>query len=172
MSKNKKVTAIAVFALATLIITIAGLSGPVRSQNNGDAAQAWVHRCTQDEQSGKENCQIVQRLSQTESGKRVVEVIISDATGEQGKRRAVIVLPLGVAIQPGVRLEIDEHEPYSFNISHCLPNGCYAVLDLPTDLTDKLKRGNEAKLTMATFQGKTVSMTLTLKGFTSAFNKL
>lgn len=170
--KKKTFVALSTLMLAVLVAGFLSMSGPALSQKNDSNKGAWQYRCADGEDGAEKRCEMAQRLSESESGKRVVEFVLTDVTGEDGQHRAVIVLPLGVAIQPGVRLRVDEGESYGFNISHCLPDGCIAIVDLPQSLVTEMKRGKTAKLVMKTFQGKTVAMNLSLTGFTKAYNKI
>lgn len=166
--KNGKIQLTAVAVLVVGIAAVIALSGgPAQSQKNGE--DAWVHRCSEEDTS---RCEIAQRLSETESGKRVVEFVITDTTGEDGRHRGLVILPLGVAVQTGLNLKVDDGQTYSFSVNHCLPNGCFALLNFPEELIKEMKRGNTATLNMRTFQGQAVNVDLSLTGFTKAFKKI
>ena len=165
--KDKRFIIFSILVLVGIFVGVMSLTDTAQSQKNGE--DAWIHRCAEEDKS---RCEIAQRLSETESGKRVVEVIISDVKDDNGMHRGVIILPLGVAFQTGFNLQVDDGQTYNFNVSHCLPNGCFAPLSFPNELISEMKKGEKATLKMHTFQGQAVNVDLSLIGFTKTFDKI
>ena len=159
------------FIAAFIALFVAGGIGaiPLNANAQDNSENAWMHRCSGED--NKKRCEIAQRLSAKESGQRVVEIAITRLP-EKDKVRAVMVLPLGVAIQPGIRLRVDDGKTYSAGISHCLQDGCYAYLEIPGKLLKAMKRGKAVRLAMATHQGKQMTIPMSLMGFTASYNKL
>ena len=164
------------FIAALAVLVVAGAIGMMAfnagaQDNSKDKSKnAWTHRCSGEGEN--KSCEIAQRLSVKESGQRVVELAVTRLP-EKDITRAVIVLPLGVAVQPGIKLRIDDNEEsYSAGISHCLQDGCYAYLEIPDKLLNAMKMGKTARLAMATHQGKKMTIPMSLMGFTAQYNKL
>lgn len=164
--------------LAILIgVFIYGSQQTAFSSDNEPEKSMWTLRCADVPEGTKEaqkNCEIFQRLSVKESGQRIIEFVVGKdaAKDKQGIRRGVVILPLGVLIPHGITMQIDELPPYKFALHHCTNAGCFAFVDLNSDIISKMKKGDQAKMTMRSVEGKNVNIVLSLKGFSKAADKI
>ena len=166
MIKIKNNQAIKFLSIAALgvIITILGVS---LIANANEEKKPWNIRCAEN----TNHCEMVQRLNVTETGQRIIEFAITHDKETKSAKGAVI-LPLGVLIQPGVNLAIDDDKRFRFEINHCLANGCYAYIEMPEAIIESFKKGNNAVLVMKDTKGTNVQIPLSLDGFTKAFERL
>lgn len=201
MASTRKPLITGIFALIALVVVVgavwAAVGGKtdgtreaakmqnVASASGGNQAAAdkpWNLRCAipKDSDGTEERCEIFQRLSVKESGKRLVEVAIgpADANAEPDENgvvpaaKGVVILPLGIMLQPGVVLQIDEGQVYRFNARTCVPNGCIANIDLPTAMVDEMKQGKTAKIMFIVANGQKAAVPLVLDGFSAAYGQI
>lgn len=130
---------------------------------------AWRKRCE------GQNCEIMQRLMDQQSGTRMLEVAIGFPDGrerERGRARGVFILPLGIDMQEPLRLQIDDQAPVNFKVRYCLQDGCYAFLDISATLLDQMKGGALGVLSFRTFDGQPARLPLALEGFSAGIAAL
>ncbi len=160
MSKLKIIAIVAILAISTLIF--------ISSKNYALATdEAWKTRC---EPNGY--CEMFVRLNNgtDESAARLAEFAIGFPK-ELETGRGVIILPLGVLVQPGIGLSIDDSASYKFEISHCTNQGCFAFIDVNDLVLEQLKKGSNANFVFYAQNTKKFKIAMPLKGFTKAYKK-
>lgn len=179
MKKIYQYCGFAVLIAALIGVFVYGSQQVAFSKDKEPEQSPWVLRCAdvadaKDQSKTVKNCEIFQRLSVKQTGQRIIEFVVGkDAVKEkQGIKRGVVILPLGVLIQSGVRMQIDELPAYKFDLHHCTDGGCFAFVDLNSDIIGKMKKGEKAKMTMKSVEGKNVNIVLSLAGFSAAVDKL
>jgi len=85
---------------------------------------------------------------------------------------AIITVPLGIALPPGVLLKIDEGKELRLPVEHCIPQGCRILFPVDQDLLGILKAGKQATVTVQNMSHQPVGIPVSLSGFTAAFNSL
>lgn len=163
VNKMKKIVVI-----VTLIFCIGALFAQALAEKKDEN---WTKRCSVNEETSVEHCEIFQRLIMKDSGQRVVEFALStNPDSETG--RGVIIMPLGIMLEPGVELNVDEKHSYKFNARYCLMQGCVAYITLDEEILSVLKKGNTAKIVFTVQDYRKVAFTLNLTGFTKALKQL
>ncbi len=172
------IAAFMVLALATgaPVMAVAQDDTP-QVQVNAEAIDDWIVRCNDgvdgankgDTKRGR--CEISQSLSQKETNDRVAEINIGyPDTNENAV--GVVALPLGVLLQYGGQLQIDDGEPMKFQFRSCEPAGCFALIALDDELVQAMRRGNTAHVSFMLPNQKIVKLPFSLKGFTKALKEI
>ncbi len=137
----------------------------------------WSIRCNKDEK-GKEvaapkrgNCEIFQRLVEKESGKRFVEVAVGFPK-DKSAARGIIIVPLGILLQPGMTMKVDDGKEYKFQVRYCDGNGCFGYVDLNDELLGALRKGTKLTVTFQALNKKPISVVITLKDFAAALTEV
>lgn len=139
----------------------------------GGEAVAWVKRCSEvTEKSPTQHCEIVQRLSVKDTGARLVEFAISARDKKEKASRGVIILPLGILLESGVTMQIDDGQQLTFNVRFCEQGGCVAYLTLSDDVLAIMKKGKVAKLGFIGANGQRFALDMSLKGLTAGLKGL
>lgn len=174
-----------------LAICLMTTAFPAYAGNTGDKFDAWTVRC---EGEGKAQiCEAFQRLTHAQSGARVMEFAIGFPQAEREVKknltaiappsaalelgrdmpgRGVIVLPLGIMLNEGVILKIDQSKRYPFEVRYCTGEGCYAYIDLPRATIDHLGRAMNATISFTTLDKQNISLPIDLKGFGGALQAI
>src|SRR5262249_23547479 len=96
-----------------------------------------------------------------ESGVPVVLVVLVEPEGE-AKKLLRVTLPLGMSLQAGTRVTIDNGQPLTGPYVICLPNGCMAEYEASDELVTKMKSGQS-------LHGQPISIPIPLGDFAKAY---
>ncbi len=161
--------------LALFVVTVqhAQAVDPAPAASN----KPWNVRCNKDDK-GKEitepkrgNCEIFQRLVVKESGKRFVEAAIGFPK-DKSTARGIFIVPLGVLLQPGMTLKIDDGKEFKFQARYCDGSGCFGFVDLNDALLDSMRKGTKLTVTFQALNKKSIGVELTLKDFAAALKDI
>ena len=131
----------------------------------------WELRCEQKDEWEEKTCYISQSLTAEKSDRRVLQVLIAHF-GEERLLGALISVPIGIRLPPGLVMQIDKEPARRFPLERCTPQTCQAQVRLDDKLLASFKAGMEVKVTFYEASGQAVHVTFSLKGFTAAFKEL
>jgi len=137
----------------------------------GSPGKNWEERCAKPEQ-GPAVCEIFQRLTLKTTGQRLLELAVGKLDPATKMARGAMILPLGIKIAPGVKMQIDEEPSYKFSLNHCTDQGCFAFVDLNEKILTQFQKGKKAKIVLVTADNKNVEIEIQLAGFTKAYKDL
>jgi invasion protein IalB len=144
------------------------LAAPKHDEVFGD----WKTFCSKTAEGG-ETCQIFQNLSTNKEGKQSPLLYIVMGYLPEGEDPvARIRLPLGILLQSGIAIRVDEGKPWTFPFSHCDQTGCWIYIRLNDDQLSAMKAGNKAFVTFADLKRKPYSVPISLNGFAKAISSL
>jgi invasion protein IalB len=83
-----------------------------------------------------------------------------------------VLVPLGVMLKPGLGVQIDGGEATRGAFELCDRNGCVLQSPIPAALVASMKKGVAAKFSMVAPPQKEIVVSLSLSGFTAAYNAL
>jgi invasion protein IalB len=167
--------------LAAVALAALSLPGFADAQDATQAAEtvkathgAWDVVCMT---AKPDQCRLSQ-IGQTADGKKALIVNIGklkDAKTKDGKTIPAairITTPLGSILRAGVKVQIDQSEPQTGGFEVCIPSGCIVSDAISEEYLDRLKSGTVAKMSFGILQQGEVTVDISLKGFTKAFNAL
>lgn len=128
----------------------------------------WTKVCGKDPGSGKEICYTTRDFV-SDQGQPVLAVAVYDVKGEPAKMIRFL-LPLGLLIQPGVRVQIDQGQGTEGRFALCFPNGCF--VEVPAKDTDiaALKKGTNLNVSVQNQVANVVTFQVPLAGFAKGFD--
>jgi invasion protein IalB len=133
-----------------------------------DAQSPWVKICNTDPATKKELCLVTQEL-RAENGQFIASATLRQFTGDP-KISFIAAVPIGMLIQPGVRIAIDGGAQTEVKYGICFPNACYAEIEVNADFIASLKKGNQLVVTVLNPQAKGLNFPMSLAGFTKTFD--
>ena len=135
-----------------------------------ESHEDWQVSCAV--RDARKSCSISQQQRQKDSNQLVLAIDLS--SGPKDGATGALVLPFGLRLADGVTLQIDEGKPSpALAFSTCLPAGCIVPLSLDGAFLKALRSGTALKLAAkAEDGGKGVVLTISLKGFASAHDRL
>ena len=138
---------------------------------NGD----WFVGCQDVTVEGKaiKLCEMQQILEETSSGQAFIRISVVYPRNS-GKQFLRILTPLGVMLQKGLQLQIDETKPIVLPFAICVgkPPSCIVEGRMEDSIITAMKRGNGGKLTLSFGNKQTVVAPFSLNGFTKSIETI
>jgi invasion protein IalB len=127
----------------------------------------WIKICNKGEAANAKTVCVTAKDGRLENGMPVTAVALIEPEGETRKLIRVTV-PLGMQLQHGTRMIVDQETPATAPYFMCFPNGCMADYEATTDMVNKLKKGKTLTIQAINMQGQAISLPLPLADFAKA----
>jgi invasion protein IalB len=127
----------------------------------------WIKICNKGTEANAKTVCVTAKDGRLENGMPVTAVALIEPEGETRKLIRVTV-PLGMQLQHGTRLVIDQDTPATAPYFMCFPNGCMADYEATADMVTKLKKGQTLTVQAINMQGQPISLPLPLNDFAKA----
>jgi invasion protein IalB len=112
-------------------------------------------------------CQMLQSASASEDGPTVF--LLSISPGEDaGTSYAVVTVPVGVYLAPGIEIRVDRRRPFKVLYEICDLSGCHAGFKLSGSVLNAFRQGVDAKVRVWTAKTQAVEFPVSLRGFSAA----
>ena len=159
------------FVLAALLVASLAASPAVAQRTAKARYGEWDMRCETPPGAAKEQCYLVQSISPEDRPNITLAVIVlKTADGKSRLLRAIA--PLGVQLTKGLGLKIDQGEIGHAPFARCLPNGCFAEVDMDDKLIEQLGAGHTATFVIFLVPEEGLGIPVPLAGFKEGFEKL
>ncbi|HEY7299017.1 MAG TPA: invasion associated locus B family protein [Xanthobacteraceae bacterium] len=129
----------------------------------------WTKFCLKGQEAEAKQVCFTGKDGRVESGMPVVAAVIIEPEGEQ-KKVLRVTLPLGMSIQPGTRVIVDQGQPMTGPYVICFQNGCMADYEASGELIGKLKKGQGLVVQGINGAGQPISLVLPLTDFAKAYD--
>jgi invasion protein IalB len=127
----------------------------------------WQVACGQ--QGNVKRCAMVQQQISKDNRQRVLDIELWPA-GD--KLQGALMLPFGLALDQGVTLQVDDGTPgQPLHFRTCLPGGCVVPLSFDARSLAPLLHGTALKVKAVVDGGGIAPFTISLKGFSGAYNR-
>jgi invasion protein IalB len=136
---------------------------PPAPQRVDGFASGWARICQPIPGSEQQGCIVTQEVF-GEAGAFMASVAMQEPRGEQ-RRQLIVIVPLGVSVQSGVLMRVDNNVAVPAKIGTCLQNGCFAGVDLGDDLLRPMRNGQTLFITVRPSQGPALDLAVPLAGF-------
>ena len=158
--------------MAGLILSGTALPAAAQDETRPDEIIGdWRLKCLTDPNTQNEACVLLQDIVAESDNKPVMQVAIG-FWGPERRRGALITLPLGVILPPGIELSVDGGVVGQVPFFACPPNGCQVHAVLDDNLLNRFKKGNKGLVKFQTRDGQTIPVEFSLSGFTAGFGKI
>jgi invasion protein IalB len=107
----------------------------------------------------------------TKTGQLVVLVNIR-VPGDTRAPVALVQLPLGLNLQAGAKLQVDDGKSVDLPIQTCESRGCYASVPISPETLSALRSGKQMKIIFQDLAKETIAVPLSLNDFTTAYDKI
>ena len=129
----------------------------------------WTKVCPKGQEANAKAVCLTGRDGVIETGLPVVAAVLIEPEGEPRKTLRV-TLPLGMALQPGTRVVIDEGQPMTAPYVICAGNGCMADYEASNELIANMKKGKGLAVQGINGAGQPISLVLPLDNFGKAYD--
>lgn len=130
-------------------------------------ATKWTKICQTNDQTKKEACVVTQNLH-AETGQMLAAVTVIEEKGANKMFR--VAVPLGMMLEPGLRVVVDQNQPVETKYAICVPDGCFADLQINDEFVAGLKKGKALVVQTINHVGRTVNITFPLTEFAKAYD--
>lgn len=137
----------------------------------------WVKLCDDvpvDERqppTTKKLCMVVQE-TRAENGQMLASVQVRELEGE--RPRLIVAVPVGMSLQPGIRVVLEggtgQPQPQAMRYEVCLPNACFAQMELQPDFLTRMKRANNLQIQVVNMNNRAISLGMSLQGFAQSYD--
>lgn len=125
----------------------------------------WTKICDKDSR-GNEVCLVIEEV-RLDTGQFVASAVLMEPQGESRQILRVTV-PLGVQLQPGSRVVIDEGKPAQRPYAICFEIGCISEYAIDGEMMGELKKGQTLAIQAINSLGKPISLAMPLADFVKA----
>ncbi len=128
----------------------------------------WIKLCNKGQDTNNKEVCVLHKDGRLENGRPVVVAELIEPEGAPQKLLRVTV-PLGVQLQRGTRVIIDQETPMTAPYSMCIPLGCFSDYQANEDMVTKLKKGKSLTVQAINFNNTAISLQLPLADFAKAY---
>lgn len=129
----------------------------------------WTKFCLKGQDAGAKQVCFTGKDGRLESGMPVVAAVIIEPEGD-AKKVLRVTLPLGMQVQPGTRVIIDQGQPATGPYVICFTNGCMADYEVNADIIGRLKKGQQLAVQAINGNGQPISLGVPLNDFAKAYD--
>jgi invasion protein IalB len=147
---------------------------PQQQAGNGEVPQLiyspWTKFCLKGQEANAKQICFTGKDGRVESGMPVVAAVLIEPEGEP-KKLLRVTLPLGMILQQGTRVIVDNGQPMTAPFVICFTNGCMADYEASGELIGKLKKGQQ--LVVQAFNGasgQAIQVPVPLADFAKAYD--
>ncbi len=164
--------------LAAAPAPLAAQSAAAQSETDQGGAEVetqqfedWTLRCRPASETQPRACRMHQQALAEDSGKPVLQFMVG-RFGPGKVLGAVIYVPIGVRLPPGLGIQVDGRPLHTFSFEICDPKRCHAQAVLEGDLLKDLKAGLTGQVKFQDGAGQVLIVPVSLKGFSAALRAL
>ena len=128
----------------------------------------WIKVCGKGPETNNKQVCVLTKDGRLENGMPVAVVQLFEPEGAAKVLR--ITVPLGMQLQHGTRMIIDQGQPAQEPYKICFPVGCMADYPVTDDMIQKMKKGQTITLQAINMQGNPISLPLPLNDFAKAYD--
>src|SRR5664280_1476895 len=128
----------------------------------------WLKVCGKGPETNNKQVCVLTKDGRLENGMPVAIVQLFEPEGEAKVLR--VTVPLGMQLQHGTRMMIDQDQPAQQPYKICFPVGCMSDYPVTDDMIAKMKKGQQITLQAINMQGTPISLPLPLADFAKAYD--
>ena len=129
----------------------------------------WTKFCLKGQEANAKQVCFTGKDGRVESGQPVVAAVLIEPDGEPRKILRV-TLPLGMSLQPGTRVIIDQGQPMQGPYVICFNNGCMADYEASGELINNMRKAQGLVVQGINGAGQAISLVLPLTDFAKAYD--
>ena len=129
----------------------------------------WTKFCLKGQEANAKQVCFTGKDGRVESGMPVVAAVLIEPENDT-KKVLRVTLPLGMSIQPGTRVIVDQGQPMTGPYVICFNNGCMADYEASGELIGKLKKGQGLVIQGINGAGQPISLVVPLGDFAKAYD--
>jgi invasion protein IalB len=129
----------------------------------------WTKFCLKGQEANAKQACFTGKDGRAESGLPVVAAVLIEQD-DNPKKVLRVTLPLGMALQSGTRVIVDNGEPMTASYVTCFNTGCMSDYEASSELIEKLKKGQGLVIQGINGAGKAITFVMPLAAFAAAYD--
>src|SRR5262245_46440501 len=129
----------------------------------------WTKFCLKGQEANAKQVCFIGKDGRGEAGMPVVAAVLIEPQNDP-KKVLRVTLPLGMSLQPGTRVFVDNGQPMTGPYVICFNNGCMADYEASGELIGKLKNGRDLVIQAINGAGQPISLVVPLQDFAKAYD--
>jgi invasion protein IalB len=129
----------------------------------------WTKFCLKGQEANAKQVCFTGKDGRVESGMPVVAAVLIEPEKDP-KKVLRVTLPLGMSLQPGTRVIVDNGQPMTGPYVICFNNGCMADYEANGELIGRLKKGRGLVIQGINGAGQPISLVVPLQDFAKAYD--
>lgn len=150
------------------------LPGPAAAQSDNVPSEKfgdWALSCRAADKDQPERCALVQNIVFKQSSKRVLNIQVTRPAPDK-PYIAAVTAPLGILLQAGLVLMVDDKELVRFPLMICNVNGCMGQFPVSDDVRGSMAAGKSGKVIIRQPNGRAVGIEFSLNGYKGGMDAL
>ncbi len=156
---------------ATLIVWLVTVSAASSQPVVRENFEAWQIQCETPTGSTVELCALVQNVAAIDRPNVELRVTIV-RTLDGGAHILRVAVPLGVLLDGGLGLRVDDTDVGTADFARCIPSGCYVEMIMDEGLIQTLASGTTAWFVIFQTPDEGIGIPIDLPGFSEGFAAL
>jgi invasion protein IalB len=128
----------------------------------------WVKFCGKNQETGNKQVCVVTKDGKLENGMPVAIVQLFEPEGQPKVLR--VTVPLGMQLQHGTRVILDQNQPMQSPYKICFPVGCMSDYQVSDEMLGQMKKGKMITVQAINMQGTPISLPMPLNDFAKALD--
>lgn len=167
--------------LLVALLAAPQLATPAAAQQTGTTApsdetvqtfQSWELRCGTPPNAQQKVCQMEQDVFRNGSNDQQIAKIAVGYPPGADNPGMLILSPLATWLPPGIGFQLDSGQEQRVPVQRCSPQGCVTEILIEAPLLKAMKAGTQINLTIHDRARQPVKGSISLLGFTAAFDAL
>jgi invasion protein IalB len=122
----------------------------------------WAKQCAKEPSTGLEVCSTTRDFGVSADQPPMVSVNVAELQGEEKRKLRLMMPTIGLMMQPGFRVIIDNGQPLEGKYGVCFQNSCLGEVDIGSNTLDALKKGQTVSIVSRVADGGPSGRDLTL----------
>lgn len=162
---------VAPLILLTTIASVPAAAQPARppattTVTRSGPATGWNKLCSA--AGPTQACAISQEMF-SEQGQFIASASFQYAPGG-GRRRLIVNVPLGMWIEDGIQIRVDQGQVTRTHFGTCMTNGCFGAIDVNDALLNQMRRGRILQIIVRPPDPQVFQINIPLEAFGTAYD--
>ncbi len=134
----------------------------------------WAKQCAKVLNTGREACATMRDFGPSADQPPMISVNVAELQGEEKRKLRLMMPTIGLLMQPGFRVIIDNGQPIEGKYGMCFQSACSAEVDIGPSTLDALKKGQTISIVLRVAggdpSGQDLTLNIPLKDLGAAFD--
>lgn len=147
------------------------LAPAVKAKPKVEHSPPWASRCESPARHAAPDCSVEQRVVLKQGGQLLAAVTVSLTHGAR-MPSILVQAPLGLALDKGITLKLNNRGAAKLHVRTCDRSGCYASTVMSKDFLDGMRTGKTLTVRFVALNNNIIKVPMPLDGFAAAYKRI